>query len=105
MATPKRLASAAARSELSALLREFAKLEEPADSLGDRAIRLGIYNEDSAVLVPRIDFDQALELEEALDDILLELATSERLAEPPSGWRSVEDVARDLGLADDLGVA
>jgi len=104
VATPKRLASAAARAELSALLREFASLDEPADSIGDRAVRLGIYNEDTAVLVPRVEVEQALELEEALDDILLELATAERLAAPPSGWSSVEEVARDLGLAGDLGL-
>jgi hypothetical protein len=104
MATPKRLASAAARTELSRVLREFAKLDEAADSIGDRAVRLGIYNDDAAVLVPRVDFEQALALEEALDDILLELATAERLAEQPSGWKSVEEVARDLGLADDLGL-
>jgi len=34
MALPERLAAAAARTELSAILREFAELNEPADSIG-----------------------------------------------------------------------
>jgi len=52
MALPERLAAAAARAELSSILREFAKVDEPADSIGDRAVRIGTYNRDTAVLVP-----------------------------------------------------
>ena len=63
MALPERLAAAAARAELSSILREFAKLDEPADSIGDRAVRIGTYNRDTAVLVPLADFERALEPE------------------------------------------
>jgi len=101
---PKRLAAAAARTELSSLLREFAKVEEPSDSIGDRAVRLGIYKDDAAVLVPLADFERALEIEEILDDLLLELAVAERLARGPGRALPVEDVARELGLAGELGL-
>ncbi|MBI4172698.1 MAG: hypothetical protein HY511_08045 [Actinobacteria bacterium] len=104
MALPKRLAAAAARTELSALLREFAKVEEPSDSIGDRAVRLGVYKDDAAVLVPLADFERALEIEEILDDLLLELAVAERLARGPGRALPVEDVARELGLAGELGL-
>ena len=79
MVIPKRLASAAARGELSTLLREFAKLEEPADSIGDRAVRhvLGVHeggardiNETPGVLVrfagggiARIDHGHSIHVE------------------------------------------
>lgn len=104
MAAPKRLGAGAARSKLPALLREFAKVEEPSDSIGDRAVRLGVYNDDAAVLVPLADFERALEIEEILDDLLLELAVAERLARGPGRALPVEEVARELGLAGELGL-
>lgn len=102
MAVPKRLASAEARSELASILRRFVRLEEPADSIADRAVRLGIYREDAAVLLPRIDFELALEMEELLDELLIELAVAERLAADAGGWKPVEEVARKLGLSAEL---
>ena len=98
----KRLASSEARKEPSSILREFAEIDEPGDSIGDRAVRLGIYNDDSAVLVPLADFERALENEELLDDFLLEAIVAERLAKPPGRTYSVEEVARELGLAEEL---
>jgi len=98
MAAPKRLGASAARSKLPALLREFAKVEKPSDSIADRAVRLGVYDTDSAVLVPLADFEQALEAEEILDDLLLELTVAERLARGPGRTLPVEEVARELGL-------
>jgi PHD/YefM family antitoxin component YafN of YafNO toxin-antitoxin module len=104
MALPDRLASAAARTELASILREFAAMEEPADSIGDRAVRIGTYNRDTAVLVPLSDFERALENEELLDDLLLEVTLAERLARGPGKVLTLEEVARELGLADELGL-
>lgn len=105
-AKPKksRLAATEAREELSAILHQFAELDEPGDSIADRAVRLGIYNRDAGVLLPLADFERAVETEEILDDILLELSVTERLARGPDGWRSLEEVARELGLAAELGI-
>lgn len=100
----ERLAAAEARQALSGILREFAELEEPADSIADRAVRLGIYNRDAGVLLPLSDFESALETEEILDDILLELTALERLSHEPKEWISLEDAARELGLAKELGL-
>ena len=104
MALPERLAATAARAELSSILREFAKLDEPADSIGDRAVRIGTYKRDTAVLVPLADFERALETEELLDDLLLELTVAERLARGPGKVLTLEEVARELGFADELGL-
>lgn len=104
MALPERLAAAAARAALSSILREFTELDEPADSIGDRAVRIGTYNRDTAVLVPLADFQRALETEELLDDLLLELTLAERLARGPGKVLTLEEVARELGLADELGL-
>ncbi len=100
----ERLAAAEARKELSSILREFAAIEEPSHSIADRAVRLGVYNDDAAVLVPLADFERALENEELLDDLLLEIALAERLAKPPGKTYSLEEVARELGLAGELGL-
>ena len=67
-------------------------------------MRLGIYKEDSAVLLPLADFEQALELEELLEDLLLELTIADRLRQTSGKTCSIEEVARDLGLAEDLGL-
>jgi len=105
MALPERLAAAAARTELSSILREFAQLNEPADSISDRAVRIGTYNRDTAVLVPLADFERALENEELLDDILLELTVAERLERGPGGpLIPLDDVIRELGFAEELGL-
>ncbi len=101
---PRRLAAAAARGQLSSILREFATVKEPSDSIGDRAVRLGVYNDDTAVILPLADFEWALEMEEILDDILLELTVAERLARGPGEWKPVEEVARELGFAEELGL-
>jgi hypothetical protein len=98
-----RLAATEAREELSSILHEFAELEGPSDSIADRAVRLGIYNREAGVLLPLTDFERALETEEILDDILLELSVAERLAHGGQGWRSLEEVAEELGLAAELG--
>ncbi len=99
----RRLTATEARTEFASLLREFRMITEPSDSIGDRAIRIGTYKEDSAVLLPLVDFERALELEEFLEELLLELAVSERVAKGPGKTYSVEEVARELGLADELG--
>lgn len=105
VAIPDRLPAAAARTELSAILREFAQMTEPADSIGDRAVRIGAYNRDSAVLVPLADFERALETEEILEDVLTELLVEERLARGPGGpLIPFEDVVRELGLEEELGL-
>jgi PHD/YefM family antitoxin component YafN of YafNO toxin-antitoxin module len=104
VALPERLAAAAARTELSSILREFAELDEPADSIGGRAVRIGAYNRDAAVLVPLADFERALENEELLDDLLLELTVAERLARGPGEVKTLEEVAHELGLASELGL-
>lgn len=105
MAIPDRLPAAAARTELSAILREFAQMTEPADSIGDRAVRIGAYNRDSAVLVPLADFERALETEEILEDLLTELLVEERLARGPGGpLIPFEEVVRELGLEEELGL-
>ena len=104
MALPERLAATAARTELSSILREFAEMEGPADSIGDRAVRIGAYNRDAAVLVPLADFERALENEEVLDDLLLELTVAERLARGPGGpLISLDDVIRELGFEKEFG--
>jgi hypothetical protein len=100
----RRLAATEAREELSSILHQFAELGEPSDSIADRAVRLGIYNRDAGVLLPLADFERAVETEEILDDILLELSVAERLARGPDGWRSLDEVARELGLATELGI-
>lgn len=105
MAIPERLPAAAARTELSAILREFAEMIEPADSIGDRAVRIGAYNRDAAVLVPLSDFEHALETEELLEDLLLELTVAERIARGPGGpLIPLDDVIRDLGFAKEFGL-
>lgn len=105
MAVPDRLPAAAARAELSAILRAFAEMVEPADSIGDRAVRIGAYNRDTAVLVPLSDFERALETEEILEDLLLEITVAERLARGPGGpLIPFEEVVRELGLAEELGL-
>ena len=53
-------------------------------------MRLGIYNDDAAVLVPLADFERAVENEELLDDLLLEIIVAERLAKPPGKTYSLE---------------
>ncbi|MGH3031879.1 MAG: hypothetical protein ACRDNE_14180 [Gaiellaceae bacterium] len=98
----RRLAATEARTRLPSILREFKAISEPSDSIGDRAVRIGTCEEDSAVLVPLADFEHALELEELLEDLLLELAVSKRIAKGPGKTYSVEEVARELGLADEL---
>jgi hypothetical protein len=99
-----RLAASQAREQLSAILHEFGELENPSDSIADRAVRLGIYNRDAGVLLPLADFERALETEELLDDILLELSVADRLARGPGRALPVEEVARELGLAGELGL-
>jgi hypothetical protein len=98
----RRLAATEAREELSSILHSFAELGTPSNSIADRAVRLGIYNRDAGVLLPLADFERALETEEILDDILLELSIAERLARGSNRWHSLEEVARELGLADKL---
>jgi hypothetical protein len=100
----RRLAATEAREELSSILHQFAELGEPSDSIADRAVRLGIYNRDAGVLLPLADFERAVETEEILDDILLELSEAERLGRGSGAWRSLEEVARELGLESDLGL-
>lgn len=100
----QRLAATEARSELSAILREFAAIEEPGDSIADRAVRIGLYKEDSAVLIPLADFERALETEELLEDLLIEMVVAERLAKGPGRTYTIEEVARELGLAAELGL-
>jgi hypothetical protein len=105
MALPDRLAAAAARTELSSILREFALFDEPADSISDRAVRIGAYNRDTAVLVPLADFERAVENEELLDDLLLELTVAERLSKGPGGpLIPVDDVIGELGFAKEFGL-
>ena len=87
MALPERLAAAAARTELSSILREFAELNEPADSIGDRAVRIGTYNRDTAVLVPLADFERAVENEELLDDLA---RADRRRAARARSWRAAD---------------
>lgn len=82
---PRRLAVAAARSRFSALLKELGSVKEPSASIADRAVHIGAYNRDAAVLLPVADFERALEVEELLDDLLLELEVAERLARGPGG--------------------
>jgi len=101
-AASRRLAATEAREELSSILREFAALDEASDSIADRAVRLGVYSRDAGVLVPLADFERAVETEEMLDDILLELSVADRLARGTDRWHSLEEVARELGLADEL---
>ena len=98
----RRLAATEAREELSSILHEFAELDFPSDSIADRAVRLGVYNRDAGVLLPLADFERAVETEEILDDILLELTVAERLARGNQRWHSLEDVAGMLGLEDAL---
>src|SRR5437763_17075326 len=98
----RRLAATEAREELSSILHSFAELGTPSDSIADRAVRLGVYNRDAGVLVPLADFERAVETEEILDDILLELTVAERLARGNQRWHSLEEVARTLGLEDAL---
>ncbi len=101
-AKSRRLAATEAREELSAILHEFAELDDPSDSIADRAVRLGIYNRDAGVIVPLADFERALETEEILDDILLELSVAGRLARNTEEWHSLEEVADQLGLTEQL---
>ncbi len=101
---PRRLAAAAARGQLSSILHEFAGVTEPSDSIGDRAVRLGVYNDDAAVLLPLADFEWALEMEEIVEDILLELTVAERLSKGPGKTSTVDEVARELGLEAELGL-
>lgn len=98
----RRLAATEAREELSSILHEFAELNDPSDSVADRAVRLGVYNRDAGVLIPLADFERALETEEILDDLLLELAVADRLDRGTTRWHSLDEVARELGLADEL---
>jgi hypothetical protein len=86
------------RKSLSTLLREFATLTEPSDSIEDRAVRLGVYRDDAAVLIPLADFERALENEELLDNLLLEITVDERLAADPGETFTIEEIARQLGL-------
>ena len=105
MSKPKarRLAATKARWALSAILREFRQLEQPSSSIPDRAVRLGIYDDDVGVVLPVADFECAVEIEEALDDLLVELAVADRLARGPGREKSVEEFAHELGLAAALG--
>lgn len=98
----ERLAATQARRELSRILHEFERLEHPSASIEDRAVRLGIYNDDAGVLVPLVDFERAVETEQLLDDLLIELAIAERLAAGPGRAKPVEQVARELGFQDEL---
>jgi hypothetical protein len=102
MSLPKRMAAAKARTELSSILRAFAEITEPADSIGDRAVRIGVYNRDAAVLIPMTDFEAALETEDLLDDLLLEQTVAERLARGPGKLMPFDDLVRELGLEDEL---
>ncbi len=79
-------------------------MTEPSDSIGDRAVRLGVYNDDAAVLLPLADFEWALEMEEIVEDILLELTVAERLSKGPGKTSTVDEVARELGLEAELGL-
>ncbi len=98
----RRLAATEAREELSSILHEFAGLDDPSDSIADRAVRLGIYSRDAGVLLPLADFERALETEVILDDILMELAVADRLGRGTDRWHSLDEVAEELGLAGDL---
>lgn len=98
----RRLAATEAREELSSILHEFSGLDAPSDSIADRAVRLGVYNRDAGVLLPLADFERAVETEEILDDLLLELTVAERLARGDQRWHSLEEVAHMLGLEDAL---
>ena len=98
----RRLAATEAREELSSILHEFAELDDPSDSIADRAVRLGVYNRDAGVLLPLADFERALETEEILDDLLLELSVADRLNRGTARWHSLDEVARELALADEL---
>jgi PHD/YefM family antitoxin component YafN of YafNO toxin-antitoxin module len=102
---PRRLAAAAARTRLSALLKEFAAVREPSASIADRAVHIGAYNRDDAVLVPRADFERAVELEELVDDLLLEQTVIERLANDTGRRFTIEEVADALGLRRELDAA
>ena len=101
----RRLAAAAARARLSGLLKEFAAVEEPSASIADRAVHIGAYNRDDAVLLPVADYERALELEELVDDLLLEQVVIERLSGGPGGDPiPFEQAVRELGFAKEFGL-
>lgn len=99
----RRLTPTEARTQLSSILDEFRAITEPNYSIGDRAVLIGCNEEDLGALLPPADFEHALEREELLEDLLLELAVSKRIAARPGRTYSLEEVARELGLADELG--
>ncbi len=104
MPRPKRMSAAKARTELSSILREFAEITEPSDSIGDRAIHIGAYNRDAAVLIPLADFEAALDCEELLEDFLLEEVVAERIARGPGKTIGFDELVDELGLRDELGL-
>lgn len=92
-----------ARTELYALVKEFAEMQESSESLLDRAVEIGPRRRGGAILVPEVDAIEATrrikELEDELEDIGLALLLQERLGEP-GGRISLDELAAELGLSD-----
>lgn len=97
----RRIPTTKAREELASTVNSFGKLDQPAESIADRAVHVGRYNKSSAVIIPEIDFQEALDREDELEDIGIALLLAEREAAGITrSGKPVEDIAAELGFKD-----
>ncbi len=100
----RRIPTTKAREELSATVNVFSELKKPAESIADRAVHVGRYNKSSAVIIPEIDYQAALEREDELENIGITLLLAEREATGDlKGGKPIENLVKEMGFKDLLG--
>ncbi len=97
----RRVPTTKAREELPTTVNIFSELKEPAESIAERAVHVGRYNKSSAVIIPEIDYQAALEREDELENIGIALLLAEREAAGNlKGGKPIEDLAKEMGFKD-----
>ncbi len=97
-----------ARTALYRLVNEFDRIDDPSESLLDRAVEIGPRRRGGALLIPEADALAAAarieELESELEEIGLALLLEERAA--ASGRRAtLDELAAEMGLEAELADA
>jgi len=98
-----------ARRGLHSLVKEFRAVEEPVESVYDRAVEVGPFRQGGLLMMPEVDAramtEKLEELEENLEAIGMAFLVEERRASAaPGDYQPIEDLVRQFGFAELLDV-